>query len=111
MFSNSLGDCLVSFWKNYIGWGRATRAEYWWAILFYAFIPGIILHQSVLAGVWLLITFIPFFCLSARRLHDTGRSNWYSCLSFIPIIGGIILLVFMCQHGNLKSNTWGAPRI
>lgn len=111
MFTNSLGDCLLSFWKNYFGWGRATRSEYWWPVLFWALIPGIIFSGTVLALIWSLVILIPSFCVTARRLHDTGRSNWYSCISFIPIIGGIILLVLLCQRGESESNMWGAPRI
>lgn len=112
-FKNTLGDALAGFWTNYVGWGRATRAEYWWVQLFYVFIAPIVIASVVpeLFFVWYAATLVPSFCLTARRLHDTGRSNWNICWSFLPIAGFIILLVFLCQGGNPKANKFGQPRI
>ena len=38
---------------------------------------------------------IPVLSAAARRLHDTGRSGWWQLLGLIPLIGGIVLLVFL----------------
>lgn len=77
-FDNSLGSCLQNFWTDYTGWGRATRSEYWWSVLFYRVLAGTILSFSkILVCVWSLVTIVPFICLTARRLHDTNRSAWH----------------------------------
>jgi uncharacterized membrane protein YhaH (DUF805 family) len=109
-FENSLKDALVNYWVDFFGWGRATRAEYWWVVLFYNIIGSAVL-TPIVGILWSLATLIPGFTLGARRLHDTGRSNWNILWCFLPIIGWIILLVYLCQPGEKKSNKWGAPRI
>lgn len=124
-FQNTLGECLSGFWTNYANWGRATRAEYWWCYLFYYIIFPIILivpisfvaeAVSPVAGmlvnlVYYLSICIPSFCLTARRLHDTNRSNWNMLWILLPFVGVIILLVYLCQHGDAKTNNFGEPRI
>lgn len=110
-FTNSLGDALTTYWTSYVGWGRATRSEYWWAFLFYCVIANFLLSGTNLSIIWSLATLVPGFCVTARRLHDTGRSNWNLCWAFLPIIGWIILIVFACQPSQPKSNKWGAARI
>ena len=113
-FDNTLECALREYWVNYIGWGRATRAEYWWAILFYGvLVSGAlnILSPNFLAPLWGLVTIVPGVCLAARRLHDTGRSYWNVCWGFLPIIGWIILLVFFCQKGSTSKNKFGPARL
>lgn len=109
-FKNTLGEALTGYWTNYVGWGRATRSEYWWCVLFYNLIAGSLMPLA-LAPLWLLATVVPGFTLGARRLHDTGRSNWNICWIFLPIVGWIILIVYLCQPGEKKSNKWGSARI
>ena len=110
-FTNSLSDALTVFWTDYAGWGRATRSEYWWPYLFYSVIVGSILTLVGLDVIWFLVTMVPWFCLTARRLHDTGRSNWNACWILLPLVGVIILIVYFCQPGQKKANKWGKPRI
>jgi len=38
---------------------------------------------------------IPGIAVTVRRLHDTGRSGWWILISLVPVIGWIVLLVFM----------------
>jgi len=47
-----------------------------------------------------LAAFVPSLSLGIRRLHDTNQSGWMYLLTFIPSIGGIILLVLMAQASN-----------
>lgn len=51
-------------------------------------------RASILGGLWFLATIVGTIALSTRRLHDTGRSGWWYLLVLIPIVGGIILIVF-----------------
>jgi len=45
--------------------------------------------------------------VSIRRLHDTGRSGWWILLGFIPVLGGLVLLVFYCIDSQAGENAWG----
>jgi len=109
-FKNDLAGALSTYWTDYTGWGRATRAEFWWAWLFYSVIGGAI-FTPIIGFLWSLATLVPGFCVTARRLHDTNHSNWNICWLFLPIIGWIILLVYLCKEGDKKANRFGQPRI
>lgn len=39
---------------------------------------------------------------------DHRRSGWPLLIGFIPLVGWIILLVFMCQDGEPGANRFGA---
>lgn len=83
--------------------GRATRSEYWWWVLFtllWAWIPIVNL-------LLLLFFFLPSLGVAVRRLHDTGRSGWWILLGIIPILGGLILLIFYCTDSQVGSNQYG----
>ncbi len=57
--------------------------------------------------IWLLASLIPSLALSVRRLHDIGKSGWWYFISCVPIVGVIILLVYMATKGEEKSNKYG----
>lgn len=122
---NGVNFALGEFWKNYVGWGRACRSEFWFAVLFYGIIPyfvmsifalilSAIFDEDLVFGVFYLtyalfsiVTAIPWFCLTVRRLHDSNKSAWNLCWILLPIAGPIILLVFLCQIGDLQDNRFG----
>lgn len=110
--------------------GRAGRPEYWFAALgslivsFLAILLGVAIFLGVMAldetiaaavgiglcillGIAIVLTIIPNIAVSVRRLHDAGFSGWFYLLSFIPNIGGIILLVFSVLPSS-APNRWGA---
>jgi uncharacterized membrane protein YhaH (DUF805 family) len=103
--------------------GRASRSEYWWFILFTVilqfvlqFIGGIIsaiTHSTsnnlsfVLAFILFAVFFLPILAAAVRRLHDTDRSGWWILLNFVPLVGGIILLVFLVLEGTKGPNRFG----
>ncbi|MBP1542210.1 MAG: DUF805 domain-containing protein [Prevotella sp.] len=97
-------DAIKSVLSQYAGFsGRARRSEYWWWTLFsllWAWIPIV----NILLG---LIFFIPSIAVAVRRLHDTGRSGWWILLGIIPIIGGIVLLIFYCTDSQPGENQYG----
>lgn len=81
--------------------GRASRPEYWW---FFLFLVLVILASSVisplLSSLFSLGTLLPSIAAASRRLHDTNRSGWWQLIIFLPVIGFIILLVFLAQEGK-----------
>ena len=40
-------------------------------------------------------------------MHDIGKSGAYFFLSFIPLVGIIILLVFLCKDSDPGENQYG----
>lgn len=98
-------EVLTRFWKNYFNFsGRARRKEYWlmvvWNMIF-GCVP-VIGWLVILAGC------IGYLSLLVRRLHDSGKSGWFALLGLIPLVGGIIMLVFCCQDSDRCQNKWGA---
>jgi uncharacterized membrane protein YhaH (DUF805 family) len=114
------GEAISSAFANYFNFsGRATRPAYWYFILFYvivaivaAVIDATVLGAKgvgVLSGLFGLAALIPSLAVLVRRLHDTGRSGWFVLLGLIPLIGGIILLIWVCQRGEAVANRFGPP--
>lgn len=99
--------------------GRSRRKEYWMFILI-TFIISILLtitemalgleineEIGILTALFSLILLIPSLSVTVRRLHDTGKSGWWILLSLIPIIGGIIILIFTLLDSQPGSNKYG----
>jgi uncharacterized membrane protein YhaH (DUF805 family) len=45
--------------------------------------------------------------LAVRRLHDTDKSGFWIFIGLIPLIGGIVLLVFYLLLGTPGPNRHG----
>ena len=95
--------------------GRASRKEYWMFVVMnipVAFLFGVldalVGAGGVLGGVYNLILLVPSVSLMCRRLHDQNRSGWWQLLLFIPIVGFIVILVFMCLDGTAGDNRFGS---
>ena len=94
--------------------GRARRKEYWMFLLFNIII-GLVLGgiawlaggPDVLGSIYGLVVLIPGIAVSVRRLHDTDRSGWWLLIGLIPLIGTIVLLVFMAQDSQPGANQYG----
>lgn len=104
----------VKVLKNYVGFaGRARRREYWFFMLFNVLVTLALsvvdaaLDTSVLVGLYSLAVLLPSIAVTVRRLHDTGRSAWWLLIGLVPVVGGIILLVFMLLDGTPGPNQYG----
>lgn len=78
--------------------GRASRSEFWWWALFNLIATvclGIIDERLSIA--FTVATLLPYLAVTSRRLHDTNRSGWAQLVGLIPLIGFIIMLVWLCQ--------------
>ena len=102
--------------------GRARRKEYWMFFLFSVVIVTILTvidefmglkfelggeNLGFLSTLYYLGIAIPYLAVIVRRLHDTDRSGWWILISLIPLIGGIILLVFTIIEGTKGDNRFG----
>lgn len=109
-------------YKRYFDFqGRASRREYW---MFYLLFVIVTVVTTVLVGVlgrdnpismvvyslfglFILGSLIPSVAVTVRRLHDTNRSGWWLLISFLPFIGGLVLLVFTVLPGTPGENRYG----
>ena len=99
--------------------GRARRKEYWLFTLFNMIIAYGLLAIDYLVGtdygsnmgllytLYILATLLPSLAVFVRRLHDTGRSGWWFFIGFVPLVGAIILIVFMVLDSQSGSNKYG----
>ena len=103
--------------------GRARRSEYWLFVLFMAVVVivlqavaavGLLSRQDVASHVvvlamsaFCLLTMIPLLALKFRRLHDTNRSAWWLLIGLVPLLGALVLLVFLVLDGTPGQNRFG----
>ena len=100
--------------------GRAQRTEYWLFVLF-CIVVSVVLALidrmigtynstggiGLLGGIFSLAILLPGIAVAVRRLHDTGRTGWWLLIGLIPLIGEIVLLVFMVQDSAPGTNAYG----
>lgn len=107
--------------------GRASRAEYWYFVLFSLIVTFVVVFVGsilgavffegddeaclglvvILMGIVSLAMICPGLSVLIRRLHDTGRSGWWYFICFIPWIGSIVLLVLVCLGSQEYDNKYG----
>lgn len=92
--------------------GRATRTQYWMFVLFYVIfyivlaVVDAMLDSYILTLVYSLVLLVPSIGVATRRLHDTGRTGWWQLIALIPILGAIVLIVFLAQD-SCADNEYG----
>jgi len=103
--------------------GRARRKEYWMFHLF-NFIIALVLviiasiisfaikidpseFVDGLLTLYSLAVLLPGLAVAVRRLHDTGRSGLWLLILLVPIIGALVLLVFVVQDSQPGENQYG----
>jgi uncharacterized membrane protein YhaH (DUF805 family) len=81
--------------------GTASRSEYWWFILF-LIVASLVLSAigPLVSGLFTLGTIVPSIAAATRRLHDTQRSGWWQLIVLVPLLGWIVLIVFLAQEAK-----------
>lgn len=114
--------------------GRARRREYWFVNLWMMIINSIFVTISIafmaggtisvmgdgsgsglifgialsaLYGIWGLAIFVPSLALTVRRIHDMGKSGWFFCMIFIPLVGFIFPFVWGIVDSVPGPNQYG----
>lgn len=98
--------------------GRARRREYWTFVLVNCLIALLLMTlglafgedspaSNIMVTIFYLIMLVPNLSVSVRRLHDIGKSGWYMFLSLIPLIGGLILLIWSLMDSEPGENQYG----
>ena len=108
-------EAIKTCFKKYFDFsGRARRSEYWYFLL----LNLIALFGFLLAGlpdfygIFYLTVLIPSLSVTIRRLHDIGKSGVWFFISFIPIVGGLLILIFVLMDSQPARNKYGKnPKI
>jgi len=100
--------------------GRSQVAEYWYFVLFSVIISmiltlldaqlGLYFPQTtigILGLIYSLLVLIPSIAVGTRRLHDVGKSGWFQLIILIPIIGAVVLIVWLATSGKEEENKYG----
>lgn len=104
--------------------GRATRSEYWYFVLIYSITYTILMGIDLAIGTfsqelmdkgtflgflstaYSLILFLPSLAVTVRRLHDINKNAWWVLLILVPIVGFILLVVYLCTNSK-EDNKYG----
>lgn len=118
-FSEAVKTC---FSKYATFSGRASRSEYWWFYLFCFLVALVGIALDFFLGnydpddpasfpwIALLISLpliLPSLAALVRRLHDTDKSGWWYFIGLVPVIGAIVLLIFLVLEGTDGDNRYG----
>ncbi len=113
----SFKTCLITKYADF--YERAPRSEFWWFQLsvivmlqlylwfIEIWLTPISLYYSVLVAPVSVGLSVPVIAVTARRLHDIGKSGWNMLWALVPFIGTLILLWWMIQPGNQGENKYG----
>ena len=108
-------EAYKKFWTNFFNFkGRSTRSDYWYVVLanfIIGFIIGVFVglvpKLAFLSTLYAIATFIPSLAVAVRRYHDVNKSGWNHLWLFVPIIGYIVVLVYLCSASVNENNKYG----
>ena len=111
--------------------GRTAREDFWTFVMWNAIVWSSVLFwvELIIVGsdgwdirpehtinglivcsaVYSLLTILPVLSITARRLHDIGKSGWNVMLFFIPPpFGLLVLLYWLIRAGEPIANEYGS---
>ncbi|MBV5324775.1 MAG: DUF805 domain-containing protein [Rhodospirillaceae bacterium] len=99
--------------------GRAVRSEYWFFMLFTVIADVVIQIVGGMLGelglylaiIGLIAVAIPSVTATVRRLHDMGRSGWWYFIVMVPMVGPILLVIWLCKPSEAGANRFGEPAL
>lgn len=109
------GEAISSGLSKYATFrGRARRSEFWFFYLFYflvvvagAIVDAVVGTDPFFYAITALGLFLPNLAASVRRLHDIDKSGWFFLIGLIPLVGGILLIVWWAKEGTRGPNQYG----
>ncbi|MEB3206049.1 MAG: DUF805 domain-containing protein [Vampirovibrionales bacterium] len=98
--------------------GRARRKEYWFFMLFnilisigFYIVDGLLgllfADVGALSTLYTFAILLPLMAVTVRRLHDTNRSGWWILIDLLPLLGPIVMLIFMVLDSTPGTNNHG----
>ena len=108
-------ESILTCLSKYIDFsGRARRSEYWWFALCCSVVSGLLTVLgrkigifNVLASIFSVAIFLPALAVVWRRLHDIGKKGTWFFIVLIPIVGIILLFIWLIQDSQPGSNEYG----
>ena len=118
----TMKEAVINVLNNYATFsGRARRSEYWYFVLCTSLVAtalGVLARATggesarfnlfaSLDSLFSIAIFIPNLAVIWRRLHDIGKSGLNYFWILLPVIGWIILLVWLCRDSEPGENAYG----
>lgn len=111
-------------WKRAFDFsGRSRRREFWLPYLINIVIVmvldflgaastaknprGSVSIFFIILAIYALAYLIPTLALIVRRLHDMGKSGWWYFISLIPLVGTILLIIYLSTDSVSYDNEYG----
>ena len=86
--------------------GRARRSEYWYWVLFNTLVGLFLGWIPVLGWIICVLFILPSLSVCIRRLHDIGKSGWWTLLGIIPL-ANFYLIYLLARKGSKEDNRYG----
>ena len=110
--------------KNYgVFKGRAISSEFWYFVLFSFILQSAFLLIDIMIGweigriygfpvlplveISRLSLLVPSMSVTVRRLHDINKNGRWSLLWGLPVIGWVMLILWLCKKGDEGENEYG----
>ncbi len=101
------GEAIKRYFTHYADFnGRASRTEFWWAVLFELLVGTLTMCIPIVNLIVWVGMLVPGLAIRIRRLHDIGMGGALMLLVFVPGIGSIALIVLWCLQ-SAADNQWG----
>jgi len=112
----------LNAWRQYATLGGRTRRREYWSFLIVHILILVVLgaiwghsdggpdqgaDPGIPARLYMVAAFLPALAVTVRRLHDSGRSGWWVLISLVPLLGMLILLIFMLIDSQPGTNAYG----
>lgn len=119
-------QAIISCYSKYFTFsGRASRAEFWWFVLFVTLVtlllraidyamfgidPDTGMPTRFLSNAFALLSTLPLFTAGWRRLHDVGKPGWLMLAPFllsgafiIAALAGVSLFALLEQSQSVMK--------
>ena len=105
-------------WRRYAQFtGRASREAFWMFILVNIVVTlGLVALEIFFQMSWKwealysLMLCLPLLSLTVRRLHDANRSAYSLLLVLLPVVGMLVLLIFLALPSEYQSNVFDSSQ-
>ena len=111
----SMQEAIQTCYSKYATFsGRATRSEYWYFYLLvmvgnmlFNGLASKIGFFGIISLLWTVGNFIPQLAAGVRRLHDINKAGTWILIGLIPIVGWIVLIIWMVRDSDYQDNQFG----
>lgn len=101
-FGNAIFDCFTKKYSDFSG--RSRRSEYFPFLLLVVFVyvccRAAFEEAPIITLIIAIILDIPLLAVTARRLHDVGRSGWWMLCPVLPVF-------WMFKDSDVGTNQYG----